>query len=494
MQPVSLLIVDDERALRLGLRRLLAPEGFQIFEASDGREAMAIVARSRGLPLPDGASVPPEIDSVPPLDIILTDLRMPNATGLDLLRYVREHSPETEVLLLTAFGEVSDAVTALKLGAANFIEKPFEPENIRLEVRRAQLLAIEKRRPARKEKASPPAPAGLVGDSPAMRELKTIISRVAQTQATVLILGESGTGKELVAQGIHSGSSRARGPFVAVHCGAIPESLIESELFGHVRGAFTGAVGAREGRFAQADGGTIFLDEIGEMPLAAQVKLLRVLQEHTYEPVGSTTPRKGDFRVLAATHRDLEKAVAAGSFRQDLFYRLNVVPVTVPPLRDRVEDMGALCAQFVSRQNGQREGTLSPPTDDCLAILKQYPWPGNVRELEHLIERISVLKESGPIVEDDLPVMMRTHAAQARPPAPQQAEASTPTDEGASPRSLNLNQELSRLESEMIRMALEQSGGNKNRAAQILGLNRTTLVEKIKRLGLRAYADELTGG
>jgi DNA-binding NtrC family response regulator len=487
MNPVTILLVDDERPLRASLRRLLTPEGFQVLEAADGREAMVMVARSVGAPVPPGPLVTAETEpaEVPPIDIVISDLRMPEANGIEVLRYVRQVAPHIEMLLLTAFGEVTDAVTALRLGAFNFLEKPFEPEALLLEVKRAQLLAIERRgKPAKK--AVGPKSYRLVGDAPVMKELNSIISRVAPSEATVLILGESGTGKELVARAIHDHSLRAKGPFVAVHCGAIPESLFESELFGHVKGSFTGAVGNRDGRFAQADGGTIFLDEIGEMPLAMQVKLLRVLQEKTFEPVGSSKARRGDFRVLAATNRDLSKAVAGGTFRQDLFYRLNVVPIEVPALRERASDIPALCASFVSIQNQQRATAMLPPDTACMELLRRYPWPGNVRELEHLIERIAVLKGEGAITENDLPAVIRETAAIG-------IQRASISSQPSAPRSvtMNLNGELNRLEVELIRTALEQSGGNKNRASQVLGLNRTTLIEKIKRLGLQAFADSL---
>ncbi len=479
LRPMTILLVDDEWALRASLRRLLAPEGFQILEAPDGRTAMALVARSIGLP--SGWADAPQ--AVPPIDIIISDLRMPEASGLDLLRFVREHAPEIEVIVLTAYGEVADAVAALKLGAYNFLEKPFDPPAFLLEVKRAQLLAVEHRRGRLVRAPVGEAMARLVGDSIVMQELKTLIGRLAQSDATALILGDSGTGKELVARAIHERSPRRNRAFVPVHCGAIPESLFESELFGHVKGAFTGATATRAGHFEVAEGGTVFLDEIGETPPALQVKLLRVLQERTYQPVGASKAKKGDFRVLAATHRDLSRAVREGKFREDLFYRLNVVPVLVPTLRERPEDLQLLCETFVAERNRDRETKLLPPGDECLEAMRRYSWPGNVRELEHLIERISVLKDSGPITVEDLPSVLRETVLPAALPG-----------FGAEARSMNLNAELNRLEVELIRLALKQSHGNKNRASQILGLNRTTLVEKIKRLGLQPFADSLGPG
>lgn len=470
--PVTLLVVDDEAAIRASLRRLLSPEGFRILEAANGKEAMALVAASQGLPLPAGTGLPEHAPTpVGRIDVILSDVRMPEATGMELLGYVRQHAPGIEVILLTAYGEVSDAVAALRLGAYNFLEKPFEPDELLLEVRRAQLLVLA-RNHADRQGGTSDAVMRLVGESASMRELRAVVERVARTDSTVLVLGESGTGKELVARAVHDASPRASGPYVAVHCGAIPETLIESELFGHVKGAFTGATANRGGRFAQAEGGTIFLDEIGEMPLSMQVKLLRVLQEKSWTPVGGTKLVRGDFRVVAATHRDLAALVREGTFRQDLYYRLNVVPVEVPPLRDRTGDLEALCAAFVEERNRQQGTTLGPPDEAALAALTRYQWPGNVRELEHLIERISVFKPDGPITVADLPSVMRE----------QDASAGMPTSRA--PAGMNLNEELHRLEVELIRRALTHSRGNRNRAAQQLGLNRTTLVEKIKRLGV----------
>jgi two-component system response regulator HydG len=481
-RPVTVLLVDDERPIRASLRRLLTPEGFTVLEAADGREAMVLVARSVGAPIPPGPATPAETEpaELPPIDIILSDVRMPTATGLDLLRFVRQTAPQIEIILLTAYGEIADAVSALKLGAFNFLEKPFEPDALLLEIKRAQLLVMDRLGSARgRAAASSPR---LIGRHPTMVALESIISRVAATDATVLISGESGTGKGLVARAIHDRSTRAREPFVAVHCGSIPESLIEAELFGHAKGAFAGAVADRDGRFAQAEGGTIFLDEIGEMPPAMQAKLLRVLQDRAYEPVGATTPKRGDFRVL-----DLSKAVAAGTFRQDLFYRLNVVPIEVPPLRDRLSDLPVLCEAFLAVQNEGHGTPLLPPDDACMDILRRYAWPGNVRELESLIERVAVLKGGGPVTEDDLPVAIRqSGTVEIRQLAGSLASTGT--------RSMNLNQELNRLEVELIKTALQQSGGNRNRASQILGLNRTTLIEKIKRLGLQSFADEQSEG
>jgi transcriptional regulator with PAS, ATPase and Fis domain len=343
--------------------------------------------------------------------------------------------------------------------------------------------------------------AGLLGNSTAIRKLFDTLVRVAPSKSSVLIQGESGTGKELVAQAVHRFSRRAMGPLVAVNCAAIPEPLLESELFGHVKGSFTGATANRAGRFKAAHGGTIFLDEIGEMPLGLQGKLLRVLQERTVEPIGSTKPEPVDFRVVAATNRNLEEMVAKGSFRSDLFYRLNVVPLTLPALRDRPGDVAVLARLFVSRANQAREQklTLSPA---ALAAMERYPWPGNVRELENLIERLMLLRSEGEIGLDDLPANVRDAPAPSAPApsaaaaAPASPAASAPVSAAAAggaptagfagalpPEGVDLYAVLGEIEDRLIREALERSGGNKNQAAKILGLNRTTLVEKLKKKG-----------
>jgi two-component system response regulator AtoC len=474
------LFVDDERDMVSSLSRYFRLHGFETAGAYNVAEAIAAL---------EGA-----VSKRERFDAVCTDLRMPDGDGLTVLRTVRKLMPKTPVIVLTAFGSVATSVEAMRLGALTMLEKPFPVAQLEREVRSAiaDMHEVE-------GAVSAAGSAGLLGNSTAIRKLFDTLVRVAPSKSSVLIQGESGTGKELVAQAVHRFSRRAMGPLVAVNCAAIPEPLLESELFGHVKGAFTGATANRAGRFKAAHGGTIFLDEIGEMPLGLQGKLLRVLQERTVEPVCSTKPEPVDFRVVAATNRNLEEMVAKGSFRGDLFYRLNVVPLTLPALRDRPGDVAVLARLFVSRANQAREQklTLSPA---ALAAMERYPWPGNVRELENLIERLMLLRSEGEIGLDDLPANLRDAPAPSVPvpseAAPASAAASPPVSASAAgsapapgfsgalpPEGVDLYAVLGEIEDRLIREALERSGGNKNQAAKILGLNRTTLVEKLKKKG-----------
>jgi DNA-binding NtrC family response regulator len=474
------LFVDDERDMVSSLSRYFRLHGFDTAGAYNVSEAIAAL---------EGA-----VSKRERFDAVCTDLRMPDGDGLTVLRTVRKLMPKTPVIVLTAFGSVATSVEAMRLGALTMLEKPFPVAQLEREVRSAiaDMHEVE-------GAVSAAGSAGLLGNSTAIRKLFDTLVRVAPSKSSVLIQGESGTGKELVAQAVHRFSRRAMGPLVAVNCAAIPEPLLESELFGHVKGAFTGATANRAGRFKAAHGGTIFLDEIGEMPLGLQGKLLRVLQERTVEPVGSTKPEPVDFRVVAATNRNLEEMVAKGSFRGDLFYRLNVVPLTLPALRDRPGDVAVLARLFVGRANQAREQklTLSPA---ALAAMERYPWPGNVRELENLIERLMLLRSEGEIGLDDLPANVRDAPAPSVPvpseAAPASAAASPPVSASAAgsapapgfsgalpPEGVDLYAVLGEIEDRLIREALERSGGNKNQAAKILGLNRTTLVEKLKKKG-----------
>jgi DNA-binding NtrC family response regulator len=466
------LFVDDERDMVSSLSRYFRLHGFETAGAYNVAEAVAALEAA--------------VSKREPFDAVCTDLRMPDGDGLTVLRTVRKLMPKTPVIVLTAFGSVATSVEAMRLGALTMLEKPFPVAQLEREVRSAiaDMHEVD-------GAVSAAGSAGLLGNSMAIRKLFDTLVRVAPSKSSVLIQGESGTGKELVAQAVHRFSRRAMGPLVAVNCAAIPEPLLESELFGHVKGSFTGATANRAGRFKAAHGGTIFLDEIGEMPLGLQGKLLRVLQERTIEPIGSTKPEPVDFRVVAATNRNLEEMVAKGSFRGDLFYRLNVVPLTLPALRERPGDVAVLARLFVGRANQAREQklTLSPA---ALAAMERYPWPGNVRELENLIERLMLLRSEGEIGLDDLPANVRgapapSVAAPANPASSAAAPAGgapAPGFAGAlPPEGVDLYAVLGELEDRLIREALERSGGNKNQAAKILGLNRTTLVEKLKKKG-----------
>jgi DNA-binding NtrC family response regulator len=452
------LVVDDEELYRRSLERILSRVGHEVSQARDGNEALAQVATGG-------------------LDLVLADIRMPGINGLELVRQIQDINPDLPCIVVTGFGTPENSVEALRAGAFWYLEKPFEQANLDV-IRRLVDQAIEhgrlkaENRILQSELRSRYRFENIVGTSPALRSVLDIVAKVAGTESTVLITGESGTGKELIARAIHYNSARSDRRLVTVNCGAIPEELLESELFGHVRGAFTNAVSHREGRFSVANGGTIFLDEIGDMSPNLQVKLLRVLQERTFEPVGSSRTESIDVRVIAATNQDLENAIRDGRFREDLYYRLNVIPIEVPPLRRRHEDV-PLLAQYFLDVMGQERGTkVDSISDEALAVLCGHAWPGNVRELENLMERLTVLRGEGEIRLEDLPTSLRT------PRLPEATAPNLPAE------GLPFREVVDRFESDLIRQALEQTHWNKNKAAQLLGLNRTTLIEKIKKKGL----------
>jgi len=453
---VDTLIVDDDPAVRMVLRKLLTRRGDTVVEAEDGKQAIDQLG---------GRAV----------DLVITDLLMPRANGLEVLRYVRERKPQIPVIMLTAEGSIRDCVEAMRAGAFNFLTKPFHNDDLEEIIRQAtrgRRSPPEPGAPVPVTSAEPGQPQiALVGESEALRAVIDMVERIAGSGSTVLITGESGTGKEVVARLLHYSSPRVGQPFVAVNCGAIPETLIESELFGHVKGAFTGAVEARQGRFAQADGGTLFLDEIGELALPLQVRLLRVLQERVVTPVGDSRVRAVDVRVIAATNRDLEAMVKEGKFRQDLFYRLEVLPVRLPALRERREDIPLLAAHFLESTN-QRLGRQVAISEDALTIMRLYDWPGNVREMENLFERLVVLSRGEAISASDLPERMRAGSA-----APQIGAAAASLARGA----IDLVATMGAVESTLIEQAMRQASGNKTHAAELLGLSRTTLLDKLKR-------------
>jgi DNA-binding NtrC family response regulator len=450
-----LLIVDDEPTLLRSLARVLRPLGVEVETATDGVEAAARL----------GAAA---------YDLCITDLRMPHADGFEVLRRANACRPRVPVVVLTGHGTITTAVEAMRAGAANFLTKPFSLAEVEAVVR--DLLDAARagpRRPDDGDGARPAAPAAVfIGEDPAVRALLELVARVADTDSTILVTGESGTGKEVLARVIHATSARAARPFVALNCAAIPESLMESELFGHVRGAFTGAVSNHRGRFAEAEGGTLFLDEIAELAAPLQAKLLRVLQEREYSPVGESRSVHADVRIVAATNADLERAVADGRFRADLFYRLNVIALEVPPLRRRPADIPVLADHLLGRLNHRLRRRVDGFTAEALECLVRYGWPGNVRELENVIERAVAIRGEGRITLADLPPRLTAPAAPAVPAALPAA-------------GLDLKHALEDAEERLIRQALEQTGGNKNQAAARLGMNRTTLVEKLKRFGRR---------
>ena len=439
----AILVVDDEKGIRQFLAEALGDAGHETVEAAEGAEAERLLRRRS-------------------FDLMLTDLRMPGAVGgMDLLRLARSELPDMEVIVLTAYGSVETAVEAMKLGAFDYLQKPVSsPGALRLVVARAlerrSLLTLKDR----SARATPPLPPLTYGD-PAMEPVMRAIGRVAPTSATVLLLGESGTGKELVARAIHQQSARSEGPLVVVNCAAISEALLESEMFGHEKGAFTGAVSAHRGRLELAAGGTLFLDEIGELKSELQAKLLRVLQERRYERVGGTRTLEADVRWIAATNRDLEAMVRAGSFREDLYHRLAVFPIQLPPLRARRRDLVPLASNLlarISRELGRPGLSLTPEAE---ARLQDAVWPGNVRELANVLERAAILAEGTVIEAEDLVLS----PASGRTAEPERAT-------------------MSEIEKEAIRTALTEVGGNRRRAAERLGIGERTLYEKLKRYGL----------
>lgn len=457
MQRSRVLVVDDESSIRTALFRSLEKKGHQVLTASSLAEAETLAATEKGL------------------DVVLVDLRLPDGTGLDLMSHLKVSHPSCQFLLLTGFGSIENAVEATKRGAFHYVTKPFNIDEVLALVDRAlehKNLSQENEN-LKKQLHQKYSFDNIIGQSPEITEVFTLIEKVADSESTVLISGESGTGKELVAKAIHFNSRRAERLLVPVNCGAIPGELLESELFGHVKGAFTGAISNRQGRFELANHGTIFLDEVGDMAPSLQVKLLRVLQERTFEPVGSTKTTEVDVRVIAATHRDLDLAVKDKSFREDLFYRLNVIPLRIPPLRQRKSDIPLLIHHFLHSFNETKKRDLQGFSTDAMEILMNYNWPGNVRELENLVERLVILKGRGIIEPRDLPE--RYH----------QVNVSLNPDRVVVPnKGLDFNSAVDNFENALIMQALERTGWNRNKAATLLNLNRTTLVEKIKKKGL----------
>ena len=452
------LVADDEQSMREFLEIFFRGEGYDVTTAADV----------------DGALLALDADD---FDVVITDIQMPGRNGLELLHAVKERAPDTVVIVITAFATAETAITAMKQGAYDYVTKPFKVDELRLVVEKAlekrllaaenQRLRTELRREARKRQ--------LVGSSRAMQQLYEMIERVADTRANVLIQGESGTGKELVARAIHEQSERRDQPFVAVNCGAIPEPLLESELFGHVKGAFTGAVQSKPGLFETAHRGTLFLDEIGELPAALQVKLLRVLQDKAVRRVGGTSDHQVDVRIVAATNRRLEEEVSHGRFREDLYYRLNVIQIGLPPLRERVEDIPLLVQHFVERYAVELGKKVRGFSDEALARLVEHPFPGNVRELENLVERAVALSTSEVIGPETLPPAVLQPPAKAAPRLPLEGS--------------NLDNLVDAFERGLLEEALRQSRGVKKRAAALLGISFRSFRYRLEKLGM----DEPTG-
>ena len=452
----TILVVDDEVNYLTVMEALLGDAGYEVLTAPSALEALKIAGASD-------------------LDLILTDMKMPKMSGIELLDEVRRLYPDLPVIIMTAYGTVEKAVTAMRKGAFDYILKPFKNEEILLTIARAlehRHLMLKNRLLERELEKKFGFP-NIVGESRAMQEILALVKRVAQSRATVLITGESGTGNELIARAIHQSSARAAKSFISVNCAALTETLLESELFGHERGAFTHAVAMRKGRFELADGGTLFMDEVAEMSQALQVKLLRVLQEMEFERVGGTRTIKVDVRVVAASNKDLKEEVEAGRFREDLFYRLNVVHLHLPPLRQRQEDVPLLAAHFINKyaqENIRGKIRLVP---EALKLLIQYAWPGNVRELENVMERAVILCAGNVIAPQDLPAEL----------APAPTESKLDIDRFI-PLSTPLPEALDSIEEQMIRRALEKSGQIQVRAAEILGITKSLLQYKLKKYHL----------
>jgi two-component system nitrogen regulation response regulator NtrX len=465
------LVVDDEKNIRRTLAMVLGAEGFDVIEAESAEAGLRVL---------DDAGA----------DVVLLDLNLPGMDGLEMLRQMKRTDPDRAVIMISGQGTVQVAVEATRAGAFDFLEKPLARERVLVAVRNAASAGSLGRdvREVRERERSRHA---LIGDSPAVRRLRGEIERAAPTNARVLILGESGTGKELVARAVHEASARAAGPFVKVNCAAIPEELIESELFGAVKGAYTGADASRDGKFVQADGGTLFLDEIGDMSARAQAKVLRALQEGEIERVGGSGVVRVDVRVIAATNKNLEAEVRAGRFREDLWYRLNVVPVRVPPLRERAGDVTKLARHFLERFRAENNRGPIRLTDEAEAALELSPWPGNVRELQNFVERLAIMVQGSEIGPEDLGL---TPAVRVAERTSGDRRVGTGGREGLGPAELRaaggLVEARRRFEAACIRECLDAARGNVSQAARLLGIDRTNLHKKMASLGIEAAKEE----
>ncbi len=465
----QVLIVDDEPNLRKILAAQLSRDGYDVLTAEDGERGLAQLREHH-------------------IDLVITDLKMPGVDGMTLLKRALEEEPELPVVMITAHGTIDTAVEALKRGAFDFVTKPFDKDEVRQIVAKALKTRELGGADATSTPASRGARFGIIGSSPGIAELYAILERVADTPTTVLITGESGTGKELVARALHEHSSRKDKPFIKVNCAAIPKELIESELFGYERGAFTGAVASKPGRFELANGGTLFLDEIGEIPIEMQVKLLRALQESEFERVGGIKTIRVDVRLVAATNRDLKRLISSGTFREDLFYRLNVVPIRLPALRERTTDIALLVEHFLVKFNERLKKRVESVHREALDLLVAYPWPGNIRELENVVERAVLFCDTHELNVSDLPPDVRGIAALANVPLPDTDLQAALASEGGLKEHVKVA--MSRLERELVSRALQQTGGNVTHAARLLKISRKGLQLKMKELGLREGSGE----
>ncbi len=451
----KILVVEDDPHARAALWEILKKD-YAVTTLEDGEKAVEAMKKDN-------------------FTIIITDMKLPGMNGMQVLKKAREVTPDSVLIVITGYGTIEGAVQAMKKGAYHYLTKPFRIDDILLEVERALEYYHLKRENShlRDEVQRHYAFDNIIGQSVPMQDIYEVIRRVSDSDSTILLLGESGTGKELIARTIHYNSQRSRFPFVPVNCGAIPSELIESELFGHEKGSFTGAIAARQGRFEKANRGTIFLDEIGEMALHLQIRLLRVLQEREFERVGGSRTIQVDVRVIAATNRDLEDAVEQGRFRSDLYYRLNVIPIVIPPLRERKGDIPLLVNSFLKVMAGKKKRQIKGISDEAMDILANYSWPGNIRELENIIERMVILKQRpGPIVPDDIPPKIKG------------LKGTTQMAFDIPKNGIDLTKTVDELEREFIEKALNKVGGVKSKAAALLGINRTTLIEKMKKKGM----------
>ncbi|QDK45115.1 MULTISPECIES: sigma-54 dependent transcriptional regulator [unclassified Bdellovibrio] len=463
MKP-RILVVDDEESIREFLEIMLKKEGYEITLAEDGQKAKDLLTKKS-------------------FDMIISDLQMPHVTGIELLKHVKESYPDTVFMLITAFGTTETAVEAMKMGAYDYLTKPFKIDEVRLNIQnalRSRNLEVENRT-LKKELTKEYSFQSMVGNSPAMHAIFDMVKRVSQTPTNVLITGESGTGKEVVAKAIHYNGPLKDRPFVTVNCGAIPENLMESEMFGHKKGSFTGAVADKSGLFEVADTGTLFLDEVGELPLTIQVKLLRAIQERVVRRVGATEDVKVEVRIIAATNRNLEEMVAKGTFRQDLFYRLNVINIKTPSLRERREDVPLLANHFLKKYNERLNKNIGAISAEAMEILKKYDYPGNVRELENMIERTVALEGGATILPESLPPMVNT-ASGRKMASSNEIEMG---DDG-----VDLDKVMGQIEKELLVKAIHSAGGVKKRAAKLLHISFRSMRYRIEKYNLGVVGDD----
>lgn len=460
----KILVVDDEESIREFLEIMLKKEGYEITLAEDGQKAKELVQKKS-------------------FDLIISDLQMPNMTGIELLKYIRQNYPEVLFMMITAFGTTETAVEAMKMGAYDYLTKPFKIDEVRINIANAlksKNLEFENRS-LKKELNKEFSFQNIIGNSPAMHHVFDLIKRVSQAPTNILITGESGTGKEVIAKAIHYNGPLKDKPFVTINCGAIPENLMESEMFGHKKGSFTGAIADKQGLFEVADGGTLFLDEVGELPLSIQVKMLRALQERIVRRVGSTEDTKVDVRIIAATNRNLEDMVQKGTFRQDLYYRLNVIHIKTPALRERKEDIPTLAFHFLKKFNDKLHKNINSISDDAMEMMKKYDYPGNVRELENMIERTVALEAGATVLPESLPPLVMTSSGR-KMASSNEIEV---TDDG-----LELDKIIGQIEKELIIKAIHQAGGVKKRAAKLLKITFRSMRYRIEKYNLGTVNDD----